>query len=105
MRIQAVSSAPRPRADEPLNQPETRSTRPSLLWGMPGPAVGFWGRTLEDVMQIHSASEARLYRRCSFAALAILLGSIAGERVFNADEPARCGLRRPSLEWNVTLPA
>ena len=55
-------------------------------------------------MQIHSASEARLYRRCSFAALAILLGSIAGERVFNAEEPATCGLRR-SLEWNVTLPA
>jgi hypothetical protein len=56
-------------------------------------------------MQVDPASEARLYRRCSFAALAILLGSIAGERVLNAEEPAACQLRRPSLEWNVTLPA
>ncbi|MFL5367817.1 MAG: hypothetical protein ACJ78W_06485 [Myxococcales bacterium] len=56
-------------------------------------------------MHVDSASEARLYRRCSFAALAILLGSIAGERVFNAEETAACELRRPALEWNVTLPA
>jgi hypothetical protein len=58
-------------------------------------------------MQVDSAFEARLYRRCSLAALAVLLGSIAGERVFNAsdaDEP-KCGIRRPSLEWNVTLPS
>jgi len=55
-------------------------------------------------MQVDSASEARLYRRCSLAALAVLLGSITGERVFNTDrgEP---GIRRPALEWNVTLPA
>ncbi|MFL5419164.1 MAG: hypothetical protein ACJ79Y_00150 [Myxococcales bacterium] len=56
-------------------------------------------------MHVDSASEARLYRRCSFAALAILLGSIAGERVFNAEETAACELWRPALEWNVTLPA
>ena len=56
-------------------------------------------------MQADPASEARLYRRCSFAALAILLGSIAGERVFNAEEPAGCVSRRPSLRGNVTLPA
>jgi hypothetical protein len=56
-------------------------------------------------MRVDSASEARLYRRCSLAALAVLLGSITGERVFNAEEPARRDLRRPSLEWNVTLPA
>jgi hypothetical protein len=54
---------------------------------------------------VDSASEARLYRRCSLAALAVLLGSIAGERVFNAEEPASCEFRRPHLEWNVTLPA
>jgi len=40
-------------------------------------------------MRVDSASEARLYRRCSLAALAVLLGSITGERVFNAEEPAR----------------
>jgi hypothetical protein len=55
-------------------------------------------------MQVDSASEARLYRRCSLAALAILIGSITGERVFNSDE-AESGDRRPSLEWTVTLPS
>ncbi|TMA22952.1 MAG: hypothetical protein E6J85_03230 [Deltaproteobacteria bacterium] len=57
-------------------------------------------------MQVVSASEARLYRRCSLAALAILLGSVAGERVLNSDREERtCAIRRPSLEWNVTLPS
>ena len=56
-------------------------------------------------MQVVSASEARLYKRCSLAALAILAGSLAGEHVLNAghEEPART-LRGPSLEWNVALP-
>jgi hypothetical protein len=56
-------------------------------------------------MQVDSASEARLYRRCSLAALAVLLGSITGERVFNTSDEPKCGIRRPSLEWNVTLPS
>ena len=55
-------------------------------------------------MQVDSASEARLYRRCSLAALAILVGSITGERVFNTDEP-RCELHGFSWQWNVTLPS
>jgi hypothetical protein len=54
-------------------------------------------------MQVDSASEARLYRRCSLAALAVLVGSITGERVLNT-EP-KCEIRRPSVEWNVTLPS
>jgi hypothetical protein len=56
-------------------------------------------------MQVDSASEARLYRRCSLAALAVLLGSITGERVFNTSDESRCAVRRPSLEWNVALPS
>ena len=57
-------------------------------------------------MHVDSASEARLYRRCSLAALAILVGSITGERVFNSSgEEVKCEMRRPSLEWNVTLPS
>ena len=57
-------------------------------------------------MHVDSASEARLYRRCSLAALAILVGSITGERVFNtSSEEPKGGIRRPSLEWNVTLPS
>jgi hypothetical protein len=57
-------------------------------------------------MQVVSASEARLYKRCSLAALAILVGSVAGERVLNSDgEERNCSIRRPSLEWNVTLPS
>ena len=57
-------------------------------------------------MQVVSASEARLYRRCSLAALAILVGSITGERVLNSDSEGRKSeIRRPSLEWNVTLPS
>ena len=57
-------------------------------------------------MQVVSASEARLYRRCSLAALAILLGSVAGERVLNGDREERtCAIHRPSLEWNITLPS
>jgi len=56
-------------------------------------------------MQAVSASEARLYKRCSLAALAVLVGSLAGEHALNADqEPARCSIRGPSMEWNVTLP-
>jgi hypothetical protein len=57
-------------------------------------------------MHVDSTSEARLYRRCSLAALAVLVGSITGERVFNSNgqEPGR-EIRRPSLEWNVTLPS
>src|SRR5207248_6961133 len=67
---------------------------------------GFSGRTLEGVMQVVSTSEARLYRRCSLAALAILLGSVAGERVLNSDREERTSaIRCPSLEWNVTLPS
>ena len=54
-------------------------------------------------MQADSASEARVYRRCSLAALAVLVGSMTGERVLNADEP-RYEMRRPSLQWNVTIP-
>jgi hypothetical protein len=56
-------------------------------------------------MQVDSASEARLYRRCSLTALAVLLGSIAGERVFNTNDEPKRGIRRPSVEWNVTLPS
>ena len=57
-------------------------------------------------MQVVSASEARLYKRCSLAALAILVGSLAGEHALNAghEEPART-IRGPSVEWNVTLPS
>jgi len=55
-------------------------------------------------MQAESASEARLYRRCSLAALAVLLGSIAGEHVLNAD-PQRCQRGRPTVQWNVTVPS
>ena len=56
-------------------------------------------------MQVVSASEARLYRRCSLAALAILVGSISGERFVNGHcEERKSEIRRPSLEWNVTLP-
>ena len=54
-------------------------------------------------MQAVSTSEARLYKRCSLAALAVLVGSLAGEHVLNADHEERT-IRRPSLEWNVTLP-
>jgi len=58
-------------------------------------------------MQSVSTSEARLYKRCSLAALAVLVGSLAGEHALNAgqEEPARCSIRGPSLEWNVTLPS
>ena len=57
-------------------------------------------------MQVVSASEARLYKRCSLAALAILVGSLAGEHVLNADhEEAARVIHVPSLEWNVTLPS
>jgi len=57
-------------------------------------------------MQAVSTSEARLYRRCSLAALAILVASVAGERVLNGDsEEQRGAIRRPSVEWNVTLPS
>jgi hypothetical protein len=57
-------------------------------------------------MQLVSASEARLYKRCSLAAFAILAGSLAGEHVLNADhEEHTRGIRGPSLEWNVTLPS
>jgi len=57
-------------------------------------------------MQVVSASEARIYKRCSLAALAILAGSLAGEHTLNAghEEPPR-RIRGPSQEWNVTLPS
>jgi hypothetical protein len=57
-------------------------------------------------MQVVPASEARLYKRCSLAALAILAGSLTGEHVLNADHEERSSrIHAPSLEWNVTLPS
>jgi hypothetical protein len=57
-------------------------------------------------MQSVSTSEARLYKRCSLAAFAILAGSLAGEHVFNAGNEAHArAIRAPALEWNVTLPS
>jgi hypothetical protein len=55
-------------------------------------------------MEATSASEAKLYRRCSLAALGILLGSMAGERVFNAEEPRPEARRACTMRWNVEPP-